>query len=168
MITDMILPRRFTIIVIFNLLLTGCGFHLRGQSDLPFNSVYIIAEEGSPLATELKRMLRFTSGTRIQNSPKDADAVLEITEETRDKVILSLSGGGRVREYELRYRARFRVHDNANKDLLTPGEITLRRDFTYNDAQVLAKEAEESLLFRDMERDAAQQILRRLNSARPS
>ena len=42
----------------------------------------------------------------------------------------------------------------------------LKRDISFNDAEVLAKEAEEALLYRDMQLDAVQQLVRRLQAAR--
>ena len=42
----------------------------------------------------------------------------------------------------------------------------LKRDLTYNDTDVIAKEQEEILLYRDMQSDAVQQLVRRLQTAR--
>jgi len=42
----------------------------------------------------------------------------------------------------------------------------LSRDVTFNDTEILAKEAEEQLLFRDMQADMVQQIIRRLAAAK--
>ena len=67
-----------------------------------------------------------------------------------------------MREYQLRYRVGFRVHDAKGRDYLPPSEIQLTRDISFNDTQVLAKESEEALLYRDMQSDMVQQILRRL------
>ena len=93
--------------------------------------------------------------------------MLQFTEETREKDILSLTGTGRVREFQLRYRVGFRVHDGKGGDFVPPSTIQLTRDITFNDAEILAKEAEEQLLFRDMQADMVQQILRRLAAAKP-
>jgi LPS-assembly lipoprotein len=99
------------------------------------------------------------------NSPAQAQAVLDLTTEERSKTILSLNAAGRVREFQLRYRLSFRVHDAKGRDYLPLSEIRLTRDISFNDAQVLSKEAEELLLFRDMQSDMVQQILRRLSAA---
>lgn len=76
--------------------------------------------------------------------------------------MLSLSLAGKVREFELRYRLAYRLLDHAANDIVPPGEIELKRDLTYDDTQVLAKESEEALLYEDMKADAVQQMLRRL------
>jgi LPS-assembly lipoprotein len=146
-------------------LLCSCGFHLRGQAQLPFETLYIPG--ASPLVVELRRNLAVASKTRLVDSPTGAQAVLGFTEETRDKVILSFNTAGRVQEYQLRYRVGFRVSDPKSGQVYLPtNEIQLTRDVTYNDAQVLAKETEETLLYRDMQSDMVQQILRRMVAAK--
>jgi LPS-assembly lipoprotein len=144
----------------------GCGFHLRGQAQLPFDTLYIPGS--TPLVVELKRNVAAASKTRLVASQSDAQAVLGFTQELRDKVILSFNTAGRVSEYQLRYRVGFRVTDAKGGQVYLPtNEILLTRDVSYSDAQVLAKEAEEALLYRDMQSDMVQQILRRLVAAKP-
>jgi LPS-assembly lipoprotein len=93
---------------------------------------------------------------------------MHFTEETRQKEILSLTGTGRVREFQLRYRVGFRVSDNKGGDYVPQNTIILTRDITFNDTEILAKEQEEQLLFRDMQSDMVQQIMRRLATAKPA
>lgn len=147
------------------LAVAGCGFHLRGQAQLPFETLYIPG--ASPLVIELKRNLTAVSKTRLVNSPAEAQAVLGFTQELRDKVILSFNTAGRVQEYQLRYRVGFRLSDPKSGQVYLPtNEILLTREVTYNDAQVLAKETEETLLYRDMQSDMVQQMLRRMVTAK--
>ncbi len=82
--------------------------------------------------------------------------------EARDKSVLSLNSAGRVREYALTQSLRFRVIDSKGRELMMPADINLRRSISFNESQVLAKEAEEVMLYRDMQSDLVQQILRRL------
>jgi len=148
-------------------LLAACGFHLRGQAELPFESLHIPGN--NPLVAELKRNVAAASRTRLVDKPGEAQAVLGFTEELRDKIILSFSSAGRVSEYKLRYRVGFRVTDAKGAQVYLPtSEILLTRDMAYSDAQVLAKEAEEALLYRDMQRDMVEQIMRRLVAAKPA
>ncbi len=144
--------------------LTGCGFQLRGTSDLPFESVYV-AGTGS-LVLDLKRSIRSGSRTQVVEDPKAAQAVLEFTQESRQKDILSLSAAGRVREFRLLYRVGFRVHDGKGGEFLPGSTLQLARDITFSDADVLAKETEEQLLYRDMQTDIVRQIMRRLAEAK--
>ena len=147
-------------------LLAGCGFHMRGTASLPFETLYIPGQ--TPLSIELKRNVTASSKTRIVDSPDKAQAVVGFTNEIRDKSILTFTAAGKVNEYRLRYRVGFRVTDSKTLQVFLPtSEIILTRDMSYNDAQVLAKEAEEQLLYRDMQTDMVQQIMRRLVTAHP-
>ena len=156
---------RFVFCAALAALTAGCGFQLRGQAKLPFETLYVAIPEASLLGGELKRNIVAGTRTKLVASPAQAQAVLEVTSEERSKSILSLNTAGRVREFQLRYRLSFRVHDAKGRDYLQQSEIRLTRDISFNDAQVLSKEAEELLLFRDMQSDMVQQILRRLSAA---
>lgn len=144
--------------------LTACGFQLRGSATLPFNTLYVEAPLGSLFATQLRRVIGSASQTRITNTQAEADATLRVLQELREKEILSLSAGGRVREFQLRYRVQYQVYDKNKAPVAPPGEIELRRDYSFNDQEQLSKESEEALLYRDMQADAVQQLLRRLQA----
>lgn len=144
--------------------LSACGFQLRGsdgKASIPFKTIYLGVAETSPLGIELRRNIR-ARDTKIVSDPKSADATVQVMNETRDKSILTLNTQGRIREYSLVYRLRFRVTDQTGKELIQPTDIALKRDISFNESQVIAKEKEEDLLYRDMQSDAVQQILRRL------
>ena len=102
---------------------------------------------------------------KVVGRQADAEVGLIILSDTREKSILSLSGAGRAQEYELRERVSFRIVTAKEPDL-PASEIVTQRTISFNDAQVLAKESEESLLSRDMENDTVQQLLRRLQAAK--
>lgn len=147
----------------FSSLTAGCGFQLRGQADIPYSSIYVDGNPGSPLVINLQRIIR--SGghkERLAASSAQAERSIQIMSEVRNKIILSLSGAGRVREYQLQYRVKYRLLAPQGKEILLPTEIVLYRDMSYNDAYIIAKGEEEQLLYRDMQTDAAQQILRRI------
>src|SRR5688572_26209640 len=142
------------ILLLAALLLAGCGFQLRGTAQLPFNTLYVDAPTASLFATQLRRVIGFGSQTRITNNQAEADATLQVVHELREKEILSLSAGGRVRELQLRYRVHYVVFDKNKNWIAPPGEIVLRRDYSFNDQEQLSKESEEALLYRDMQSDA--------------
>ena len=146
------------------LALAGCGFHLRGTANVPFETLYLPGATGG-IALDLKRNIQAGTRAKVVDDVKKADAVMQFTEETRTKDILSLTGTGRVREYQLRYRVGFRVHDGKGGDYVPQTTIQLTRDVSFNDSEILAKEAEEGLLYRDMQTDMVQQIMRRLAAA---
>lgn len=147
------------------ILTAGCGFHLRGQVELPYRSVYVEGGQGG-LATALQAALRLGHANRLAPSAAQAESVIQILSEQNSKLILSLSGIGKAREYQLQYRVSYRLITPQGKQILAPAHILLVRDMTYSDAQVLAKGEEEQLLYRDMHKDAARQVLRRISSAR--
>ena len=148
------------------MLLAACGFHLRGPEPLPFVTIYVGAPDYSELGAALKRSIRASGHTRVVDSPQEADALLTVVSEAREKSILSLNAAGRVREFQLRYRFVFRVQAKEGPDFLPQNEIVLTRDFSFNDSAVLAKEQEEALLYRDMQNDLVQQIMRRMAAAK--
>ncbi len=151
--------------MLFGCMLAACGFQLRGSSadaTLPFKTMYIGLPENSSLGAELKRNIRSSIGTQVVREKKDAQAILEVLDESRERLVLSLNSQGRVREYALNYKLRFRVINNAGSEFLPPTIITLKRDMSFTESQLLAKESEEELLYRDMQTDLVQQLLRRL------
>ena len=154
------------ILIAAALLLASCGFQLRGTAQLPFESMYVQAPTGSAFALQLKRAVEAGTSTRVTDSAGQAQVVLQILNELREKQILSLSGGGRVSEYLLRYRVSFRLTDRLNREHIPASEIVLRRDYTYSDDEALAKEGEEALLYQSMRNDAVQQLLRRLQATK--
>src|SRR5262249_2823739 len=146
------------------LALGGCGFQLRGTADLPFQTLYMPPATGG-IALDVKRNIQAGTRTKVVDDPKQADAQLQFTQEIRDRNILSLAATGRVREYQLRYRVEFRVVDGKGGEFVPGSSILLTRDVTFNDSDVLSKEAEEAQLYRDMQFDMVQQIMRRLAAA---
>ena len=146
------------------LLLAGCGFQLRGTAALPFETIYI-PEANAGIGLDLKRYVRSGTKTRVVDDEKSAQAILQFSGESRFRNILSLSGGGRVRELQLVYRIGVRVHDGKGGEFLPLTVLSLTRDLTYNDTNVLAKETEEALIYREIQSDMVQQILRRLSAA---
>ena len=148
-------------------LLAGCGFQLRGAYTLPYESIYLALPEYSDIGAGLRRAIRTSESSRLSETAEDAQARFVPNVDARERVILSLSGTGRVRELRLRWRYGYRILDTTGADLVPVGEIELTRDLTYDDSNVLAKEQEEVLLWRDMQKDMVQQILRRLAAVKP-
>jgi len=153
------------LVIALALTLASCGFRLRGTADVPFQTLYV-PNSDSGIALDLKRNVQAGTQAKVVDDAKQAEAVLVFSEEFREKNILSLTSQGRVREFQLRYRVGFRVHDGKGGEFIPQTSIALTRDITFNDTDVLAKEAEEQLLFRDMQSDMVQQIMRRLAVSR--
>jgi len=147
--------------------LTACGFKLRGGQSYAFSSIAITPDPGGAVAQELRRSF----GGAVQVLPPgaplaQAQVVLNVAQEQRDKVVVGSNASGQVREFQLRLSVQFGLTTPAGKELQPGDRLALQRDFSYNESYALAKEAEEALLFRDMQTDIVQQILRRLATVR--
>ena len=145
--------------------LSGCGFALRQPPEFAFKSLYTGVPETSPFGIELRRNLAslgnvkvITDGTQI----KTADVILDILQEQRIKTVVGINAAGQVREFQLRIVLRFRLRNQQGKELIPSTELLQERDISFNEAAVLSKEVEEGLLYRNMQTDLVQQIMRRL------
>ena len=146
--------------------LFACGFHLRGEAHYAFATLFLNSAPALPITTELKRSLEGIGSAKLVDAAAGAEAVLEVNSVEDTKQILSLSGGGKVAEYLLTKRVTFRVHDTDGQDWLPTSEVLVRRSYTYSDTEALAKEAQEQRLWREMQTDSVQQIVRRLQAAK--
>ncbi|MDD2774786.1 MAG: LPS assembly lipoprotein LptE [Gallionella sp.] len=162
---NMKLIRTITWLSVF--LLTACGFHLRGEVGMPFKTLYLQApNQSSPFVVDLRRNLA-ANHVSFVTTPEQADIILDIASEMPEKQILTLSGAGRVNEFQLRYRVSMRAYD-LNKNIWVPAEeMIIRRDYSYDDTKILAKESEEAMLYQSMRTDMVQQLIRRLSRAKP-
>jgi len=147
--------------------LGACGFALRGTQQLPFASIALNFPPNSPLGIELARNIRTGTGTQIVTDAATAAATFDLLGETRDRQVLTLNAQGRAIEYSLRDRLRFRLRDAQGREVIEPTELLVQRDIAFNDSQRLSKESEEALLYRDMQTDLVQQLLRRIAAAKP-
>jgi LPS-assembly lipoprotein len=150
-------------LLVATVLLAGCSFHLRGQATIPFQTLYLKAENpGTPFIKELSLNLE-ANNVKLVGSAAKADVVLDIVAEIPDKQILSLSGSGRVNEYQLFYRVSLRAYDRDLHDVIPAEEIEMHSDFPYDDSNVLAMGSEEALLYQNLRSDMVQRIVRRLS-----
>jgi LPS-assembly lipoprotein len=103
---------------------------------------------------------------KIVDGANAGEAILDVGNVSDDKSVLSLSSGGRVREYLLVKRVTIALHDANGRDWLPASEIVIRRAYTFNESEVLAREAQETRLLKEMHTDVVQQIVRRLQAAK--
>lgn len=153
------LQRRTALVGLSSLLLGACGFQLRSAQSFAFQTLAITPEKGSLLANDL---IRYFGASVRPLTPKLPDVVVDILHEGREKNVIGMNSSGQVREFQLRSVVRFQMRTPDGRELIAPTEITQQRDISFNESTVLAKEAEEILLYRDMQSDLLQQILRRL------
>jgi LPS-assembly lipoprotein len=149
-------------VVLLTVLLTACGFQLRGSYNLPWETLHINLPENSELYFQIKRGIEAGSQTKVITDAKQASASLVILRNDQHKSILSLSATGLVREFQLTRTFSYRIQDAQGKELLPMSQIVLQRDMTFDDTRIFAKEAEEVMILREMQTDIVQQLLRRL------
>ncbi|RMX10031.1 hypothetical protein EBQ34_12875 [Vandammella animalimorsus] len=150
--------------------LGGCGFALRGSAKYPFKSVFLQAPEASPLARQLQRTLE-GAGLTVLRTPSDpalAERVFELLQEQHERAVVSQTSSGAVREMQLRLRVLYRLRDgdglqaSASAQGAQVVELLQTRELSYDESQALSKEAEQELLFKDMQTELVAQIVRRL------
>ena len=156
--------------------LTGCGFKLRGEQTFAFETISVGAPQNGAVAAELRRALAkqlrepLPPGTPANTPASPAgqsgqvapQVLMTVLNEQREKSVVGVNAAGQVREFQLRIRVTFRLRSAQGRDLIPDTEILQSRDISFNETAVLAKEAEEGLLYRDMQTDIVQQLLRRL------
>jgi LPS-assembly lipoprotein len=160
---------RFLSVLILTAVLAGCGFHLRGSgsSQMPYKTMYIALPETADVRIWMQRYISAGGSTRIVDNAAEAEAVFQQLQDSRGQTILSVNAQGRARELRLTLTYRFRIVDAKGRELVGPNEVSLSRDVTYDDSNVLAKDLEQSLLWRDMNNDLVNQIVRRLTIIKP-
>lgn len=163
------MPLRVLLALCFTVILTGCGFHLRGNDsgNLPYKTMYIALPETADVRIWMERYIKATGQTEIVDNATLAEATFQQMGDSRQKSILSVNAKGRVREYRLHLNYLFRVVNAKGQEIVPVSEISLTRDISFNDNNVLAKDLEEGLLWRDMNNELVNQIVRRLSIIKP-
>jgi LPS-assembly lipoprotein len=141
--------------------LAACGFELRRTPYMAFKSIALVGfTPRSPLGDQLRRALE--PSVRVIDQPARAEVVLEAMDDLREKGVVASTAAAQVRELQLRVRLRLRLSTPAGRSLIAPSELLQTRDMSYTETAALAKEQEEQQLYRVMEGDIVQQVLRRL------
>jgi LPS-assembly lipoprotein len=151
-------------------LLQACGFKLRGTQTFAFDTIAVNPSSGGAVAAELRKALgdrlfvgtASTASSGSSASTAQAQVTLDILQELRERAVAAVNAAGQVRELQLRIRVKFRLRNANGKDLIEETEILQQRDISFNESAVLAKEVEESLLYKNMQSDIVQQLMRRL------
>ena len=150
--------------------LSACGFHLRSAGDYPFKTLFANFSTNSPLGVELRRNLLGTGRITLLTEPTQmttADAVLDILSEERQQAVVGVNASGQVRELQLRLRVRFRLRTPQGQMLIEPVELAQQRDLSFTETAALSKEIEQATMYRYMQTDIVQQIMRRLSAVKP-
>jgi len=141
--------------------LSSCGFQLRQPNPVSFKTVQL--NGNTQITSALKKSLK-EQNIRLVETAEEAELQVDLMHEENEKRILSLSGTGVVREYELYYRVQYRTKASNEPTWGLPLVMESRRDYTYNDSNLLAKLAEEKRLTQTMRTDVLNGIMRRLSA----
>ena len=158
--------RRLLLAVATAPLLAACGFQLRQAPNFGFSRIAVVMPNNSALAAELRRQLTDTGHIQITDQAH-AQVVFESAGERRERVVVGLTATGEVREFQLRINLKFRLHTAEGRELLPETEITRQIDQSYSETAALSKEAEAAMLYRNLQNDIVQQIVRRLATVKP-
>lgn len=158
---------RFGLLAVLILLCAGCGFTLKKPVDIPFTSIYGNFQEQTPFGQSLRKVILATGKVELITDPKkinQAQVILEVVHEQKDKIILGRTAAGTVNAYRLRMLVTFKLRTQNGDELIPESDIALYRDISFNETIVLSKEGEEQLLYRNMQTDIAEQMMRRVAS----
>jgi LPS-assembly lipoprotein len=148
-------------------LVQGCGFKLRGATTMSFASLYTNFSQNSPVGADFRRILRSQADVALVDEAVKAQLRLIILNDNREREIVGYSATGRPREYQLRQILRYQLQDRKAEAIGDPVNIIVRRDISTSDAELNAKQQEEELLYKEMQSDIVEQLIRRLSAARP-
>ena len=146
------------------LLLSACGFHLRGLVDIPqwLNNVAVIADNGNKgLAAKLKILLDQYQ-IDVNPDPDNAKFWLVINNSSLRQQIISIGASTNPRQYQLILTTEFSLQTTKGKIIKPPTKIMVSRQLTVNNDRILGSNDEENTLVNEMRQDTAVQILNRL------
>ena len=142
----------------------GCGFHLRGQ--LPADSaarslVFTGIGPGNPFYADFVQVVTDYGG-KLVKKPAEAGAIVNVVSARHNRRPITLSSGGRANSFDLSFRLVYEIQDPKGKDLVPEQELIIRRDYFNQQVSPLGQGDEEAMLRKEMEREAAQVLLRRI------
>ncbi|AMD44637.1 LPS assembly lipoprotein LptE [Bordetella holmesii] len=147
------------------MLLTACGFQMRGETPLPFKTLYVGIPDNTRFGADVRRSIRAVSPeTRIVADPKAAAANLQQVSSTRSLRDVALNAQGRVEEYELGLVFTFRLVDSTGRAIIPDTTFTVYRDLPYDDGVVQAKQSQMEALYESMQQTLLSRLLRRLTA----
>jgi LPS-assembly lipoprotein len=144
----------------------GCGFQLAGSGNLPAGMSVTYIDSAAPrseFSNSLIEALR-SRGIELADSRSEAGATLVVSEDTTDQRAISFTARNIPREYEVYYSITFAL-EVGGQPLVEPEYLIARRNYTYDETEVLGKELEETQLRRALADDLARQVVRRIEAA---
>jgi LPS-assembly lipoprotein len=151
--------------LLFTLLLSGCGFHLRGSvtDSVQLPPTYLAGTAG-PLMREVRHYLEVSKVSLVENQ-KDAQLVINLIGEEVRRRVAAVGSTGKVEEYEVQYAATFAVTRASGESVIARETLDQQRSYSYNESEVLSKDVEQERLVQDMRRDTVRRMMLRLQAA---
>lgn len=145
--------------------LIACGFRLRGMVDLPYKAIAITGIPSPPMRADLQTAILQGTDVKVAINPKDADLILEITNDVSGREILAYNSTGQISAYRLNIRVGFRAFDLSGAEVIPEAEIYMTRDMDFSNTTVLATDVQQQQFLTQMRKDLAIQILRRVSAS---
>lgn len=156
------MKKLFTLVAI-SLLISACGWHLRGSLNLPADLKSVaISGASATLYEQLERQLR-ASDIDLQASEKDAQYTIVIIDEANERRTAALGSDALAAEYELNATAEFVFRNSRGENVGEVNKVSVLRTLTYDSNQVLGSANEGSIIQREMTQEVANQIIRRMS-----
>jgi|SRR5579883_1141615 len=147
-------------------LLSACGFHLRGEIKLASNLqrvVVISSNAASPLKRSVESALK-RAGATVVEAPGEGVGEIRMTGVGIQTLVGSVGGNARVNEFNMVYHVDLEIVDSAGKTVLEKSPIEQTRSFTFDQTQAAGTGAQQDVIRREMERDMAQAVMRKIDS----
>jgi LPS-assembly lipoprotein len=154
-----------SVILVMALLLSACGYHLRGALDLPAGMKNVYLEGGSAeLRDQFNRAMEISS-VPLASSPETAGIIVRIFNEDSQRRVLSLGSGGTANSFELAYQFDYELIDSKNRVLMVRQPVDIKREYFNNQLAIIAKDNEETVIRNEMYQQAVRTIVNRARVA---
>jgi LPS-assembly lipoprotein len=156
---------RCLLLLLIGLLMSGCGYQLRGSLAMPesLKNVYVF-NASSPLQTELQAILKSSRAT-MANSPNEAGIVVKVLKEDIRSRVLSIGSAGKTSESELNYYLQFQFYDSQEHELMEEQTIEIAREYFNDQSAVLARSNEDLIIRKEIYKQASRMLLARARVA---
>jgi LPS-assembly lipoprotein len=163
-------PRRtvsFLLLAGIVALLSACGYHLRGEVQLPpgMERVHVdSSDQFGPLKRNVEKALE-RSGAKIEPAAGDGIAEVNLTAVSLAPVVRSVSANAKVNEFTMLYHVELQITDGSGKVVVPKQVVEQSRVFTFDQTQAIGTGAEQDVIKKEMERNMTQVVMRKVESA---
>jgi len=154
---------RCALLLLVALAASSCGWRLQGIERLP-SAMSVTYVDAADRYSEFNRALRESlnaAGAQLVNDSSQARAIIRVRRDESGQRVLSVSARNRPEEYEVYYIVEYSV-EGVSGELLEVQMLERKRDYSYDEAALLAKQREQAVLTQALARELAGLVLRRL------